>query len=1189
MKYPKQSPSRFRSVLNTIPFLAIVGIATLLVVILNPPQPEALSAIAFKDFPIDRTQVVDFSTDRESFKRLSDREKKDQQLDWLVYAIASDRDFTADRINQTLYDLPPVRYGYNKELANFEYGDTRQFSLGNGKVVALLPKTTTQEKRIEEIAYIADSYRKNISKIPETVQIFEYELQPGGQSAKLTHRADIHGKDIFTNKYGYHETNISSLADLQNFTAQVNDITYSHRQGNSLLLGGRKIADRPTQNMSVEDIAALWQSEKKIASNPNKYQSRGSGFSLDWDYDYKGLSKDLKEAQSFMSALKLDGKAIVSDRDIQQAQSGLAKRDIIPYLKLIEKLKNNGNIFHAAREKALNVKEKELGILRQKLEGKWVAYDTKVKVYNTKKAATQNQVISNDELNKLNQEAALLNREMEENKTSGDRINKGIKEIDAEIEDYNKARIKLDKILQSKSLRGFQFARYEGELEGTEVGMNLFYTDLIAKLWSFNYSNTTPQQKIPDFYPRTQAATKISSIYKNESLKNDATRLWFGTQDKGFQISDDGSTLIFAHKATQIYSKSANSLNPKQETIATPDSAAFLGWWDNHYADVARYEPQYEKLNQIMKWSLLIGWLNQEIQDNTLDFLDLVNVKHEYWFPDWAQAHKQQLKFQLWDSESHCNKFNIDRQEPVCFYKRGYQDHSTETLPLLHSGNFKSFGQNAGYLYGGVSLADKYLLQQRVPLPKSPEIAESGLRSHIDYKSGFEKIANNGFLFKDYKGTIYKITKSNLPEVASTNAIKAGEGIKLRSPVIEVANLEFTSNISRANDGIQIGTTAGGIPVGDFSTKKTANGFSVGFKSRDIDVGQSLALDLSSSSKTAAEVLKNHPNVQSAYTDGSVYYIETKNSTQLLELTPDVGGGGKGGGGTGGGGNEPPDWHSRVGFPGDPKGSNGNYKLIWKDKKNEYKSGKTKIVDREQIKDIPPIKTTSSLDDIDRALKQNNTELAMQMISAEIATNRRTPTLLFRQAVAHVKQGKLKIQSLIADPLQSKWLEKKGNFLDEVKGILNGNSKFKVVKKDDAFVYVQDTPGLNNIDWNQPIESALPFSSSTKTRVYQLRANNGGSGNNGGIGNNGGSGNGGGNGSLNDFGYEPENPKLIPTLTNDYQVSKGSFSQYLVPIGAKSSDDKCEDGVIRDGKCMKVYIVIETPELEQPIEYSNPQ
>src|SRR5262249_1082562 len=43
----------------------------------------------------------------------------------------------------------------------------------------------------------------------------------------------------------------------------------------------------------------------------------------------------------------------------------------------------------------------------------------------------------------------------------------------------------------------FQCARYDGPLRGTQVGMTLFYTDLLAKLWaSVDYGHSAPIDRI---------------------------------------------------------------------------------------------------------------------------------------------------------------------------------------------------------------------------------------------------------------------------------------------------------------------------------------------------------------------------------------------------------------------------------------------------------------------------------------------------------------------------------------------------------------------------------------------------------------------------------------------------------------------------------------------------------------------
>lgn len=150
----------------------------------------------------------------------------------------------------------------------------------------------------------------------------------------------------------------------------------------------------------------------------------------------------------------------------------------------------------------------------------------------------------------------------------------------------------------------FQAARYDGSLQGTEVGMTLFYTDLLAKLKALDYWN---QAVISGFRALTQV--HLSPVYDAELEVLRDTRLWFGPLDQGFQ--DTGDTLLFARNSTRIYAASSNPFKPGKEVEPNAESAAFLGWWNDHYEEVAAYEPEYQRLNEIMKWSLLVTWLNK--------------------------------------------------------------------------------------------------------------------------------------------------------------------------------------------------------------------------------------------------------------------------------------------------------------------------------------------------------------------------------------------------------------------------------------------------------------------------------------------------------------------------------------------------------------------------------------------------
>ena len=67
----------------------------------------------------------------------------------------------------------------------------------------------------------------------------------------------------------------------------------------------------------------------------------------------------------------------------------------------------------------------------------------------------------------------------------------------------------------------FQSARYDGDLQGTEVGMVLFYTDLLAKLWAIDYLGKAPTNFNEDF--RSMTKIPLSPVYLEESRKLPST------------------------------------------------------------------------------------------------------------------------------------------------------------------------------------------------------------------------------------------------------------------------------------------------------------------------------------------------------------------------------------------------------------------------------------------------------------------------------------------------------------------------------------------------------------------------------------------------------------------------------------------------------------------------------------------
>lgn len=1166
-------------------FLAIALATALLIIGLSIPINSNKPAVAFEYFPFNKPQAINFQAKADSLIKLTERQKKDQFLDWLLFTVESDRSFSTKEISEASYDISPVRYDYLKPVSNFEYGDTRSLYVGKETIVALIPQESSPEQRIDYLAHIADKHRQNLGRIPEKLEVFEYQLDLETDTAQLTRTEELKTNSLFDDKkYGYHQTYIKNLSDLNQFMAKVDDITFAQVIDSDLLLGGRKIKSHSYGKISVEDVAALWQSEKQIETQPHVFQVNGSGFSLDPGYDYQGLQESLTKIKPRLIALKSNDKSLFSNKEIELVEKGLSENDEIPYLQLIDKFKQNEeNIFKSSLSKIDSQINARIELAKKELDQKINDYQNHLQLELNLAAAylRKSNYTAKEKQQKYKQKVTEFDLKFE--KFKQDLIDKKIQEIKNFEAQSNVVFSDISRFLETPKTKSFQTARYDGDLQGTEVGMVLYYTDLLAKLWVLDYLGTTPEKYIADFQPLTKISTNISSIYEQELKKLPSTRVWFGHQDKGFQKANDGNSLLFARNTTRIFAASSNPLEPGKETIARTDSDAFLGWWDEHYEEIARYEPQYERLNEIMKWSLVISWLNESERGELLGFLQGVQVNHDNWFPDWVQANIKQLKFKEWDTTTCSEDFyNSSEQPKVCFYPRGYKDTTTEAMPRLRSESFRQFGESK-ILSGGVSLANPKIISNRTPLPTVNKISDTSWRGNIDYRS--INLNNQILSFKTFDGATYnlKVNQSFASIIA-----KAQDGAKLRNLDSELVNIELARQISRTNNGITINAVAGDTNIGNFNSSRTGNAFTVGWRSRDIDMGQSLALELSLSKSDPVKFLGSHPRVNSLVTqqDGLAYYVKIDDSKQWLKLgskddlfAQPLATGSGGNGGNGGNGNIPPGWTSQVASS-DDSGSS-KYLLAWIDETDVNKQinqGKAK-----QVGGPPPIDppngnkqffddlengqyeevATSILDDpiafikrkkvhfetkleeIDGLMKRENYTRAAQVIDDSLNIYGKQAELMMYKALVNMKLQRLKVEGVSIEGLKT---PNNANFFDEVNGILENSDKgkFKSIRKDDAFMYVQDTPKLYNIDWSNPIENSIP-SMSAKTRVYKLQ--------DGDI----------GNIKLEDLGFNgipPINNENLPlssanpNSSSSNQFYRGNFSRGLRKTG---SDNKCQD------------------------------
>jgi hypothetical protein len=381
----------------------------------------------------------------------------------------------------------------------------------------------------------------------------------------------------------------------------------------------------------------------------------------------------------------------------------------------------------------------------------------------------------------------------------------------------------------------FQKATYTCDLQGTETGMVLFYTDLLAKLWAMDYQRTFPRN-IPEFAPMTE--TRVSSIHRSEVERLPHTRIWFGPLEKGFQ--NTSSTLLFARTATRVFALSRVSSELVHEAPPNASSAAFMNWWNSHYDEIARWEPQYQKLNQIMKWSLVFAWLEAREASEKLAFLDEAPLNRSNWFPDWVRE-RRNLQFTAWDR--------------VGFHPRGYAGQPAETMEILTSEKYRRSGY-ALTLSGGVGLGSREDFEKR----KFPADSFSDVdrRGNVDYGA------------EGYPGRIVTLGGSGYQfhgieeDAAVTTAPPSGAG--LRGQTSEFGDSTVTLGFRRSGGELEVSTQVGGIDSLSLEFGERPNGFGMGRARGSTPQASSLLHALSGNTGPGGEMdaIMRQPNVSAA-------------------------------------------------------------------------------------------------------------------------------------------------------------------------------------------------------------------------------------------------------------------------------------------------------------------------------------
>lgn len=122
-----------------------------------------------------------------------------------------------------------------------------------------------------------------------------------------------------------------------------------------------------------------------------------------------------------------------------------------------------------------------------------------------------------------------------------------------------------------------QCARYE-ETTGTAVGMTMFYTDLLAKLWmSIDHGLSAPTLQVAGFV--IEPRIELTSVLAASIEKNQDTRFWFGPRPNGVsRTTRAGTSILFDHSFARIFAAGSDPARPGSKRVRTkPRGARLVG------------------------------------------------------------------------------------------------------------------------------------------------------------------------------------------------------------------------------------------------------------------------------------------------------------------------------------------------------------------------------------------------------------------------------------------------------------------------------------------------------------------------------------------------------------------------------------------------------------------------------------
>lgn len=683
-------------------------------------------------------------------------ERWEQVADWAVYGALLASPLSSVELRDAMYDKVPLRVPGIEAAANLDHGPGRRVIHKDGATWLFYG---AHARRTATLARLADQVRMELGMIPDRFAVFSIESDLNSGAITVRREADVDGATLFSATYGYVLDTAHSVADVERWVGAADDLTHVRMLPNGVELGGRRHEGSRTTGITMEDLAALYQAHRILTTRGDDLERDSAGVEVAWSGIITSFNNAVDAynrnnyALLFVDEIELKINALERRLKNQTASGQLFPGDIFGGLPSytpqigssgIDRLRGRIEAIRPLAEVAM---QKERSVQRQRFarENGWTPSPEPGFSLDPQEDSAR---LRNDFLLlRTRPEALVASARAIATRQAVDSTGARPRSADANIAivvaesfrggeapglrpliakyfagslgrlDFTdiRAMMQFSALMDYIERRSrFQCARYDGPLHGTNAGMILFYTDLMAKLWSIDYARSAPVDSVFGFLSAVEVGERgeREPVYWREADSLSNTRLWFGPKMDAYATSAEGLELNFAHMATRVYSAGSDPSKPGVESQAAELYARFLRWWDQHLAVVADYEQAYHAQNQIMKWSVVTGMLASE---QRLPGLDTISVDHSRRFDRWYDANSA-LKFR-----------GALRMVP-----RERWPGRSECMELFVSPPFRLAGRVGG-LMGGVSLGGARTIEQGSRI--SQTFASGLRRGGVQYSS----------------------------------------------------------------------------------------------------------------------------------------------------------------------------------------------------------------------------------------------------------------------------------------------------------------------------------------------------------------------------------------------------------------------------------------------------------------------